>query len=308
MFGKKKSTRERVQAGAPVVDEGHPLESSERTKKERKKRKGFNIFKSRTFYGVLCILFGVGLVAVGIPILKQQTTDIVTVMTFSASAEQGEQITASMLEEISMASYNLPQGYLADADDAVGLYLVADVIEGDIVTSTRLSATPPGDSPELSGIPAGKMALSITLSSLNESVSSKLRSGDVIRIFAYEDNDNFDIATTTVYMELQYVEVLSVSDSDGQAVVDGALDDGLIDTITVLVTEAQAQLLVTLENSATVQAALVIRGDAETKTAALEAQDALLLQLSQVPESASVTADAVVDEIEVEVVETEEVE
>lgn len=278
MFGKKKSTRERVQMGATPQEDGHPLESVGRAKKERKKRKEFNIFKSRTFYGVLCILFGIGLVAVGIPVLKAQTTDIITVIKFSEAVEQGELVTASMLEEISMANYNLPNGYISDVDDAVGMYLSADVIAGDIATTARLSSTPAGDNPELGAIPSGKMALSIDLASLNQSVSSKLRSGDVIRIFSYDG----DMDMAQAPLELQYIEVLSVSNADAQDVVDGLMEDNLIDTITLLVTEAQATLLVELGNTAEIQAALVIRGDAQAKATALEAQDTLLTLLTEV--------------------------
>lgn len=306
MFGKKKSTKERVQVGASEA--GQSTEHTGRVKKEKKKGKSINLFRSRTFYGVLCTILGIVIVLVGIPILKAQTTDIITLMVFSSGAEEGTEITADMIQTATMANYNLPEGYVVDEEQVVGQYLTADVIPGDIVTTARVTESHPGDNPELGSIPAGKMALSITLNGMNQSVSSKLRAGDVIRILSYIDSSGAEQNTAEAYVELQYIEVVSVSNDGGQPVVDGADEDSdnMVDTVTVLVTESQARLLVALEHSADVQAALVIRGDAEAKEAALAIQDELLAQLEE--QLIEEVIEEVAMEQATENIETEEVE
>jgi pilus assembly protein CpaB len=137
----------------------------------------------------------------------------------------------------------------------------------------------------LAELPDGMVAISISLPDLAQSVSGKLRQGDIIQLFAVEDNNSF---TAVAPPELQYVEVLAATYVDGTDVQDepaaqdnqgqqngiasGSQENDTLTTVTLLANEEQAACLAGLEHNATLHAALVVRGDDTAKKAALDAQ------------------------------------
>jgi len=108
-----------------------------------------------------------------------------------------------------------------------------------------------------------------------------LQQGDIIQIVSVDDDDD----TATVYDELQYVEVLTTTASNGSddvyqdgKVNEGATDDGddeeneLYATVTVVLQDrAQALRLAECENTS-LHAVFICRGNDELKEECLKAQ------------------------------------
>lgn len=283
---KKKSTKELVQGG-PVEPPSEPQKKfGFGQKKERPDKPGSRgsfrtMIRTRVFWGTICVIVGLLVPLVGIPMLKNYIVETVDVVRFRTDLKAGSQITQEMLDTVELSAYHLPSGAMQDMSAVVGQYLLVDTVAGDYVTPTRLSPQHPGTDPTLLDLPEGKMALSISLPDLAQSVSGKLRGGDIIQIFAVE-NSSVNL-TASIPAELRYVEVLTATYQDGADVgTENALTDGsssasngrnTLATVTLLVNERQAACLAGLEQNATLHAALVIRGNDEKKAAALEAQE-----------------------------------
>ena len=283
IFKKKLSTRDMVKTNSRPTHESNPesdkpqrekkqstLKKNKKTKQEKSVNSQLN--RSKALIGIFSIVIGLAISLIGIPLLRAETTNLVPVYIFTQSARRGTQITDDMIEEIERSSYHLPLDLVMNKTELVGGFLTADIIKGDIATMGRISLAYPGDNPELADLPAGKLAVSITLESMSQSVSSMLRAGDIIQIFAVGKDSDDEVQATLSPPTLQYVEVLDVSDNAGLDV--SVANVNLVNTITVLVNTAQAEELVILEHTATLHAALAIRGDDTAKEIALETQDA----------------------------------
>ena len=144
--------------------------------------------------------------------------------------------------------------------------------------ATKLSDTPQLKNEYLTGLDGTNRAMSITIKSFAAGLSGKLERGDIVSLIA---NDVGDLRETIIPIELQYVEVIATTLSDG---TDSDLQEedketGLASTITVLVTPEQARLLAKLEQDGTVHAALVYRGDSQNAQKFLEEQKKVLEEL-----------------------------
>lgn len=291
MFNKKKkTTREMVQGlnsnselvESTVLEEYEEPNEKKEKKKKKEKRSGtdYSFLHSKMFWGVASIICAMLIAFAGVPSIISEVGKTVEVITFGQDVSAGSLITADMLEHKQMTAYNLPANAVLDIEQIKGRYLTHDAVQGDIVTSLRLSSTYPGSSPELANLPKGKLAVSFTLSELAESVSSKLQAGDIIQIFAVLDSnkENGDLTAQTP-PELQCVKVLSVTSSEGTDVnKSGEIieNTSVISTVTVEVTRQQAAILIGLEHMATLHAGLVVRGDDSLASQALAQQDALM--------------------------------
>ena len=92
---------------------------------------------------------------------------------------------------------------------------------------------------------------------------------------------------TVVPDELQYVEVIAVTDKEGydenEVVVtaDGEEEPDLPETVTLLVTPAQANILAELEADGEIHLSLVYRGTADNAQKFIAAQEKLLDELAE---------------------------
>lgn len=290
----KKSTRDLVQSGSAdaPADGGRPnkKEKAKRPPRDRPPMDVKGLLRSKSFLGGLCIFLGLVIALGAIPVLKARVADVIPVYTFTRAVQRGTQLTADMLVETAMSNYNLPAGVVPDRESVLGGYLTADVIDGDVLTAARISPQYPGDDPALTQLPPGKLAVSVSLSSMSQSLSSKLRAGDVIQVFAMgkQETDGAGATAAEAPSQLQYIEVLSISDPTGLDV--SAAGANQIETVTLIADRDQAAALVALEHSATIHAALVVRGDDGRKTELLLAQQKILddLRATEVPVSPTV--------------------
>ena len=94
----------------------------------------------------------------------------------------------------------------------VGAYATADLLPGDYVLHSKISDQPPGADTYLYQLDGNKQAISVTVKSFAAGVSGKLRSGDIVSILA---PDYRKMGGNLIPQELQYVQVIAVTDSTG---------------------------------------------------------------------------------------------
>ena len=121
------------------------------------------------------------------------------------------------------------------------------------------------------------MAISLTVKTLASGLSDKLQPDDIIRIYHFLD-------TAKDIPELQFVKVLSVTDSKGYNVdntkeLSEEEEKQQSATITVLASPEQAKIITGLENDGMAHVALISRGNEALAEELLAEQDQLLTEL-----------------------------
>lgn len=290
MFNKKKSTKELVsgkpaeaKADKPTKKPKHEKPEQEE-KSERKSRLDWKaVLRSKYLWGSLSIIAALLLTFVVVPMQQRRAASLSSVVVLTRDIAVGQQITSDMLSTAEMGINGIPDGAVTDIASAVGLYVTTDGLRGDVLTMARLSTDYPTDDPFLLNLPDGKMAMAISLSSLNQSVASKLRAGDLIQLFAVLSNSTDEnTIKAEAYTELQYIEVLSVTDSEAVDLAENNSNGEIqkIETVVVAVNSNQAALLAGLQSNSTLYATLVSRGD-ELRKADLLAEQTRLLSVEE---------------------------
>ena len=276
MFRKNKNTSQLL--GVGVAEEGQKP-----SKKARKKKEPFSLgkfFRNRVAMAIFCIVIAFVFAFVLVPILELQISQTTTVVCANADIRIGEILTADKLQLVEVGSFNLPVDVIKSISDVEGQYANAEMMNGDYVLAKKVSDSYVSDDAYLLNLPSGKMAMSVEVNGLAESLSGKLRQGDIVRLFTLLDNDE-----AVSPGELQYVEVLAVTNSNVNDVTNGINNipdidsvDKEIKTVTLAVNNTQAVALTALP---TVHFTLVYRGDVETRNIMLEEQDKYIQGLAK---------------------------
>jgi pilus assembly protein CpaB len=229
---------------------------------------------NRFLFGILSIVLAAVIAFVAIPTISRQTSGKEEVIRVSESVARGDMITKDNVKLVEVGSYNLPANIARKMEDVVGRYATADLAVDDYILSSKISLTPISSDIQLSNIPSGKMAISLTVKTLASGLSDKLQSGDIIRIYYF-----LNVATDVP--ELQFVKVLSVTADDGVN-VDNSKEPQEDEekhqtaTITVLVSPEQAKIITGFENDGSMHVALISRNNAELAEELLARQDEIL--------------------------------
>lgn len=283
---KRGSTKDLVHGASPEgnIPAGERPSHAKKEKSERhQKGEGRSlggVLRSKTLWGILCVAAGLLVAFVGVPAAQQKAAALTPVVVLTADAPVGTKLTNDMLSVVEMGASGVPKNAITSIADAAGKYMTATGLAEDILTAMRLSAEYPTDDPELLTLPEGKVAMAVALDSLEQSVASKLRSGDVIQLFAVlqDTPDNSDNTVAMVIPELRAVEVLSVTNNEAVNITDQDKtlepdEDRQITTVVLAVNQQQAAALAGLTTNARLHSALVVRGNDTGKAAILAAQD-----------------------------------
>lgn len=232
---------------------------------------------SRFIYGILALVLAAVIAFVAIPTIAAKTNGVTEIVRVTQPIPKGGQITKDAVETVEVGAHNLPANTARTYDDVVGKYTTADLEVGDYFLSSKVSYTPLTSDIQLNTIPSGKVAISVTVKTLASGLSDKLQPGDIIRFYHFLD-ESYEVP------ELQFLKVISVTDSKGLNVDNTKLPDPESDeekqqtaTITVLATPAQAQLLTGYENDGALHVALVSRGNEQLAEELLKQQDEFLV-------------------------------
>lgn len=241
------------------------------------------IFRNRTVIGVLCILLAL-IICFGVtPLFSRSASEKTDIVRVTKDIKEGDEITAEMVQTVEVGAYNLPQNLMTDKKEVVGKYATADLVAGDYILSSKLSAVPAAENAYLYNLDGTKQAISVTIKSFATGLSGKLESGDIVTVIVADYQGKGE---TAIPPELQYVEVISVTASSGYDANTGEVVDEkeLPSTVTLLVTTEQAKVLAELEQDSELHLALVYRGTPENAAKFIAAQDALIKELYAEPE------------------------
>lgn len=239
-------------------------------------------FRNRTVIGVLCILLAL-IICFGVtPLFSRSASEKTEIVRVTKDIKEGDEITAEMVQTVEVGAYNLPQNLMTDKKEVVGKYATADLVAGDYILSSKLSAVPAAENAYLYNLDGKKQAISVTIKSFATGLSGKLESGDIVTVIVADYQGKGE---TAIPPELQYVEVISVTASSGYDANTGEVVDEkeLPSTVTLLVTTEQAKVLAELEQDSELHLALVYRGTPENAAKFIAAQDALIEELYAEP-------------------------
>ena len=241
------------------------------------------IFRNRTVIGVLCILLALVICFGVTPLFSRSASEKTEIVRVTKDIKEGDEITAEMVQTVEVGAYNLPQNLMTDKKEVVGKYATADLVAGDYILSSKLSAVPAAENAYLYNLDGKKQAISVTIKSFATGLSGKLESGDIVTVIVADYQGKGE---TAIPLELQYVEVISVTASSGYDANTGEVVDEkeLPSTVTLLVTTEQAKVLAELEQDSELHLALVYRGTPENAAKFIAAQDALIEELYAEPE------------------------
>ena len=245
------------------------------------------LFRNRVVVGVTCILaallcfFGIG------PMVLNHVTQQVWVTRIAKEIPANTQIKEDMLETVKVGGYNMPSGVIAEKSDIVNKYSTIKMEPGDYVFSSKISYLPSGTDAYLAKLDGTKVATSIAIKSLDDSLSGKLQPGDIISI---DVADYGEMKQTVVPPDLQYVLLIgaitdSGTESDQTAISKSSSQnnysnskENLPSTLIVLVSPEQKKSIVDYNKNGSVHASLVYRGTSENSQKFLNLEDQYLLK------------------------------
>ena len=242
--------------------------------------------RNRTTLGILCILASLALCFGITPLINRGFSAKIKIVRMKTDAKAGEVLSSSMLEEVEVGKYNLPDAVIQSMDDANGKYLTADVLAGDYLLSGKVTDEPERENEYLYGLDGNKQAMSVTISDFAQGLSGKLTSGDVVSVIV---PDLQKTGKTVIPTELKYVEVIAVTAKSGNdANTEGAKEEGedgetreLPSTVTMLVTPLQSRILAMLEADGEMHLSLVYRGERSNAKKFIEEQDKALAEIEE---------------------------
>lgn len=239
--------------------------------------------KNRTVLGVVCIALALIICFAFTPLFNASKSSTMKIVRIKNDLKIGQEITSKDIEVVEVGAYNMPSEVMKNSEDVIGKYASAEMIKGEYVLAAKISDTPASENAYLYNLTGKKRAISITIPSFAGGLSGKLISGDIVSVIAIDYKEKGE---TVVPEELQYVEVIAVTDKKGNddetttIKPDGDEETELPETVTLLVTPEQANILAELEAEGEIHVALVYRGTAENAQKFISAQEKYLTELA----------------------------
>ena len=259
--------------------------------------------KNRTILGIVCIALALIICFAITPLFNASKSSTMKIIRIKNDVKIGQQLTSKDVESVEVGAYNMPSDVLRKSEDVVGKYATMEMLKGEYVLPTKISDTPASENAYLYNLTGEKRAISITIPSFAGGLSGKLISGDIVSVIAVDYKEQ---GKTLVPEELQYVEVIAVTDSKGnddETVTvrpDGEEETELPETVTLLVTPMQANILAELEAEGEIHISLVYRGTAENAQKFISAQERLLEELTSENEKENTTAEGAAEKTELQ--------
>lgn len=241
--------------------------------------------KNRTIIGIVCIVLALLLTFAIAPLVNKMAESRVDIVRMKNDVIQGHQISENDVETVKVGGYNLPANVILKKESVVGRFATTDLKAGDYLLPSKLTDTSDKAADVFRTLTGDKQAISITIQTFAGGLSGKLQNGDIVQLVVFEN------AQTKAHIPaaLTYVRVITTTTADGADKDELTVnEDGtyeLPSTVTLLVNQAQAKLLVEYENKGRIHADLVYRGDEATAQKFLDAQDAYFKYLEENPET-----------------------
>lgn len=237
--------------------------------------------KNRTIIGIVCIVLALVVTFAVAPLVNRMAESRVDIVRMTKDVVQGHQISENDIEVVKVGGYNLPADVILKKENVVGRFATTDLKAGDYLFPSKLTSTSDKANDVFRTLDGTKQAISITIQTFAGGLSGKLQNGDIVQLVVYEN----DRSEAFIPSGLTYVKVITTTTAEGADKDELTVnEDGtyeLPSTVTLLVNQAQAKLLVEYENKGRIHADLVYRGDEATAQKFLEAQDEYFRQLKE---------------------------
>jgi pilus assembly protein CpaB len=234
--------------------------------------------KNRTVSGILCIILSFGVMFGVSPFINRITSEKITVCQVNRKISQGQMITVDDIVKVEIGSYGVKEEVIKNEEQLVGKYAKSDIYPNINIYPEMISDKADSADDILKSLNGKQIAMSISISSLANGLSGKLKSGDIVSVIVIEGNESI------IPAELTYVKVITATTSKGVDIDRINEDTGeLPSTVTLLVNPEQAKLLAKYEQSGKIHLALVYRGDKETADRFLDAQNRIFTESEDKP-------------------------
>lgn len=231
--------------------------------------------KKRTMIGIISIVAAVIVAAILIIFNVILSAQMVTAYVSTQKLSEGQQITEELIETVEVHKSDLNSiNLISEPEEIVGKFATVDIATGDFITTNKISAVATSTDNQFLSIPSGKQAISFSVKGGADSLSNKLATGDIIRIYSYSNSGGVVSPN-----ELKYVQVASVTNSEYQDITDEKKEDdesSAYSTITVIVYTKQVEQLIKIQNGGGVYVTLISRGNDEIANQLLKEQENLL--------------------------------
>lgn len=225
--------------------------------------------KNRYVIFVLCLILAGVIAFVIVPKSNRNMAESVDVVKVTKQIEKNTQITEDMLEIKQMPKQAVTQNTITDKKQIVGKVSNVQLLPEDNLVMQKFTEVGTETDKALYEMDnSEQLAISVTLANLASSVSGKIQPGDVVSVYGFI-NETKQLAD---YTDLQYIEVISVSNSSAEELStrnsDSETDssDKVVPaTVTLSVNRNQAQELVVLENTSSIHIVFVGRGEISRK-------------------------------------------
>ena len=218
------------------------------------------ILKNRIFLSILCLVLAAVISFMLLPKFYDDKGVTVTVMRAAEDISEGTEIKDKHLASVEVGKFGLPDavindktliiGKIAQTDIAKGDYLFPQKI-GDFITDEKLDSIAKNN----------KRLVTISVPSIAAGLSSHLKSGDMVTVAVFSNQKEDDTGKSTpvqviLYPELKGLEVYSVENSRTQSTTQvreqqvenqPSSSDPIPKAVTLVVTEAQAAMLIEAE-------------------------------------------------------------
>lgn len=225
--------------------------------------------KNRYVIFALCLILAGVIAFVIVPKSNKNMAESVDVVKVTKQIEKNTQITEDMLEIKQMPKQAVTQSTVTDKKQIVGKVSNVQLLPEDNLVMQKFTEVGTETDKALYEMDnSEQLAISVTLANLASSVSGKIQPGDVVSVYGFI-NETKQLAD---YTDLQYIEVISVSNSSAEELStrnsDSETDssDKVVPaTVTLSVNRNQAQELVVLENTSSIHIVFVGRGEISRK-------------------------------------------
>lgn len=250
-----------------------------KAKKERPPNLGRKL-TARGKAGIVLIAAALIISFVLVPyISKAAAGQTIEVIRATSNIAKGTVIDASAYEIVTMPDKGLIKGTIITAQELTGKLAATDISAGDFILRTKVTDTLLANH-FLYELPVGKQAISIRLKQQELGLSGKLLPGDIVGVYAsYTTPENDGSYLAIAPPELQYVQILSLSNEFGGSYDQEAAAGEMPQTVELLVNPAQASALAGLNQIASIHLALVSRGNADYAEQLLSVQERYLAEL-----------------------------
>lgn len=215
------------------------------------------LFENKLVVGGICILIAGILAFFVLPTIYKNKASTVVIYKLKNDISAGVKIEKDMLREIEVGSFGMPDNVIKSVDSIVGKYTKSSLLSDDLLFPSKFSDYIMDERMDQL-TKEGKKLMSVSVGSIAAAVSGYLKSGDIISILCYSDNNvqSFDELKNIEIYSIENEEMVNVEVADEQA-------SKMAATLTLVVTDIQAHKLTHAEYSGKLHAVLESRGNTQ---------------------------------------------